>query len=302
MRRTLALAAFLLVVLLLAAAPTDAQRLPGDTLKTDDGWFSRAIVRLSGSQTAFVNWQEGGANALAVALGGEADFARVNRRLRQVHEFRGSFGLLKQDTLAFRKADDRFRYGFALEHETGRALRPSVRATAQSQFAPGFDYNPSPSAYPTLPVVPGARLMVSGFAAPAVLTQSVGATVRPGGGFVGRAGVGLKQTIVVVERLQPVHGNAPGQALRLEAGLDAEAALERTLTQGVRLRSRLAAFQAFTQVAQEAPDLVWENLLALRVNGVLSVNLETIALYDRDVSARVQLREVLSVGLTMTLL
>ncbi|MFN3596226.1 MAG: DUF3078 domain-containing protein [Rubricoccaceae bacterium] len=294
------------VLLVLAAlgcaASASAQRLPGDTLGTDDGWFSRAIVRLSGSQTAFANWQEGGASALAVALAGEADFARVNGRLRQAHEFRASFGLLQQDTLAFRKADDRFRYGFALEHETGRALRPSVRVTAQSQFAPGFDYNPSPAAYPTLPVVPGERLRVSSFAAPAVLTQSVGATVRPGGDFVGRAGVGLKQTVVAVERLRPVHGNAPGQLVRLEAGLDAEAALDRRIAQGVRLRSRLAAFQAFTQVAQAAPDLVWENTLALRVNGLLSVNLDTVALYDRDVSARVQLREVLSVGLTMTLL
>ena len=85
-------------------------------------------------------------------------------------------------------------------------------------------------------------------------------------------------------------------------GLDAELGLDRELMENVRLKSRLSAFQAFGQVGDEAPDVLFENVLLLKVNDLLNVRLDAAALYDADVSPDVQFREVVSVGVSVALL
>ena len=138
--------------------------------------------------------------------------------------------------------------------------------------------------------------------APLYLTQSAGIAYRPGGGFRARVGLGLKETVVRIERLRPVYGNALDEPVRVEAGLDAEAVYEGPLVENVRLRSRLSTFQAFGAVGEAAPDALFENTLVLKVNRLLNVTVEAAALYDADVSADVQFREVLAVGVSFDLL
>jgi len=48
--------------------------------------------------------------------------------------------------------------------------------------------------------------------------------------------------------------------------------------------------------------MLWENLLEMQVNSWLGTSLEVVALYDRDVSSEVQLKEVFSLGITIKLL
>jgi hypothetical protein len=174
----------------------------------------------------------------------------------------------------------------------------------RSQFAPGYDYSPSADDYPSLAdvIVPGQELKVSDAFAPLVMSQSVGLAYRPGSGFVARTGLALKEIVVGIERLRPVHGNALDQPVRVQAGLDAEVGVDRELMENVRLQSRLSAFQAFGQVGDEAPDVLFENALLLKVNDLLNVRLDAAALYDADVSPDVQLREVVSVGVSVPLL
>ncbi len=289
-----------LLCLLLVSGSAGAQ--DADTLRAADGWRSSLVASLTGNQASFSNWQEGGVSALAAT--GEVDgaFDRVVGSVLTTQELRLALGVLRQDTLALRKALDVARYAVTAELASDRPFRPAVSATARTQFAPGYDYAPTAADYPSLVVVPGQELKVSDAFAPLVLSQTAGVAYRPGNGFVGRVGLGLKETVVAIERLRPVYGNALDESVRVEAGLDAELTLERPLVENVRLRSRLAAFQGFGQIGSEAPDVLFENGLVLKVNDLLNVRLEAAALYDADVSADVQLREVLSVGLSLGLL
>ena len=77
---------------------------------------------------------------------------------------------------------------------------------------------------------------------------------------------------------------------------------EREIMENVRLRSRLTAFQGFGALGQQAPDLLFENGLVLKVNDLINVSLDTSALYDRDISADLQLRETVALGVTFDLL
>ena len=135
-----------------------------------------------------------------------------------------------------------------------------------------------------------------------MLSQSAGVVYDPGGGFTARTGLGLKETVVSIERLRPVYGNAPDESVRLQAGLDAELRYKHAVWENVALTSRLMAFQAFNQIGNVAPDVLFENRLTMKVNPILNVTVDAAALFDRDVSDEVQLRESLAVGLAFSLL
>ena len=294
MRRLLLAVSFLLTT---ASVAQEA-----DTLRAEDGWRSSLVASLAGNQSAFSNWQEGGVSALAATASLDGQFDRVVGTFLTTQQLRLAFGVLRQDTLDVRKALDEARYAVTAEVASDRAFRPAVSATARTQFAPGYDYSPTAAAYPSLTVIPGQELKVSDAFAPLVLSQTVGMAYRPGNGFVGRIGLGLKETVVAIERLRPVYGNALDQSVRVEAGVDTELALERKLMENVTLRSRLSAFQSFSQIGSEAPDAIFENSLLLKVNDLLNVRIDATALYDAAVTTDVQLREVLSIGFSLGIL
>lgn len=293
-----------LAALALAPAAAAAAPAPPDTLAEAQGWAREVVATLSVSQAAYSHWQEGGVNALAVTANTRGRFARVIGGFRQRHDARLGFGVIRQDTLDLRKAVDVIRYGFQLQLEIDGPWRPSFATEIRTQFAPGFDYDPTPDRYPALAdvIVPGERLKVSDLFAPAHWTQSLGVAYEPAAWFSARSGLGLKQTIVLIERLRPVYGNRLGQPLRLQAGIDALFEARGEVLQNVHVQSRLAVFQAFTDFAEATPDLLWETVAVLRVNRWLSVNGEFAALYDRDVLDRVQLKQVLALGVSVIVL
>jgi len=290
------------ILALLFAVAAHAQ--DADTLTAADGWRSALVASLTGNQASFSNWQEGGIDALAATASLEGSFDRVVGTFLTTQDLRLAFGVLRQDTLELRKAIDVARYEATAEVNSERAVRLAAAVLFRSQFAPGYDYSPSADDYPSLVdvIVPGQELKVSDAFAPLVMSQSVGLAYRPGSGFVARTGLALKEIVVGIERLRPVHGNALDQPVRVQAGLDAEVGVDRELMENVRLQSRLSAFQAFGQVGDEAPDVLFENALLLKVNDLLNVRLDAAALYDADVSPDVQLREVVSVGVSVPLL
>ncbi len=297
----------LLVLALLAPAlfgsvhAQDAEE--DDALTAADGWRSAAAFNLNLSQAAYRNWQEGGLDALAVTAETKGQFARVFGQFKQTHDARFALGLVKQDTLDFRKALDVIRYGFNLQYLAVGALRPTVATEIRTQFAPGFDYDPSAEEYPALAdrIRPNEELKVADFFAPALWTQTVGLTYDPDRWYTLRFGFAAKETIVAIERLRPVYGNALDEGVRFEAGLDALAEVRRELVENVLFESRLGLFQGFGAF-DDGPDATWENVLTLKVNDFLNANVAVDALLDRDVTEDIQLREAISVGLAFVLL
>ena len=289
----------LLPLLLLLAAPLAAAQ---DTpLTEEEGWRSSLAASLAASQSAFSNWQEGGVNALAATSALEGSFSRITGRVRQDHELRFAFGVLKQDTLDVRKAEDQIRFASAVLYNADGPFEPTFSADLRTQFAAGFDYNPEEGEYPALVYAPGRRLKVSDAFAPAFLTQSLGVTWDPKPYARARLGLGLKETVVSIERLRPVYGNRLDQPIRVEAGIDALLRFQKEVLENVTFRSRFTSFYAF-QGFDEAPDVLWENGLVMKINSLLNVTVEGALLYDADVSRDVQLKEVVQLGIAYQLI
>lgn len=292
-------AAFNIILFLLLcgiAEKTLAQEADPDTL----GWQTNLTGKLAASQAGYQNWAEGGINTLAFTVATNGRAHRVAGRWQQKHESRLAYGLVKQDTLDFRKADDLISLVSSLQYQGDgffNTFNPTVAASARTQFAPGFNYDKDPfndSLMRELPV------KVSDFLSPATFTQSIGLTYDPKPWITQRLGLAVKETVVGIERLRPLYGLDLDQAARVEAGLESRTAFDREILPNVQLQSTLGLFAAFNQVG--SPDMIWENLVVMQVNKYLSVNFEFVTLYDKDVREDLQLKEVLSLGVSVVLL
>lgn len=292
--RGLALA--LLVFLL--ARPTLAQEAPAPPAPDPALWKSSLTAKLAGSQASFQNWAEGGVNTLAFSSGLDGKWERTKRGWNQVYESRFAFGLVKQDTLDFRKAEDIIRLTATYRY-TGDGgldkLSPTVALRARSQFAPGYNFEKNQ--FKKKRPLPQK---VSDVLSPGVFTQALGMTYTYRPWLTQRVGLGGKQTVVLIERLRELYNMEIDETVRVEVGLEAYTDFDKELFTNVHLKSSLGLFAAFNK--PEKPDLLWENSLAMKVNSWLQFNVDWAVMRDDDVSRRFQFKEVFSVGIVYHIL
>ncbi len=285
---------FLLVVLTVLVS---SQVLAQENEQVDPAkWMPLLVGKLAGSQAGFQNWAEGGVNTLALSLGLDGRAERTRNGWMQKHEVRLSFGLVKQDTLDFRKAEDLIRLSTTFKH-TGdgflKKLQPTIALLARSQIAPGFNFDKNPLKDGQTPPV-----KVSDFLSPGTFTQSIGMTYlfRP---FLSqRLGIAAKETVVLIEKLRTLYNIDPDRSMRLEMGLEAYTSFDKEIVKNVVLKSALGIFAAFNK--PESPDFIWESILNMKVNPWLNVNFEWAVFFDDDISNKAQLKEVLSIGVSYT--
>lgn len=261
-------------------------------------WSLDATGKLNASQATYSNWTEGGLNTLAltVALKGEA--THKTRRWKQTHAADLAVGFIQQDTLTVRKANDRLHLSSALQYRGDgffRTFSPTLAASLRTQFLAGYNYDDNPfSDERAFPV------KVSDFLAPATFTQSVGLTYTPRPWLDQRLSVGAKEVLVNERHLRTLYALSPGDMVRYEAGLESTTELDRTFFEDVNVQSSLRLFAAFNR--EDAPDMIWENLVSLEFNTWLSLDFELTALYDSDVTQALQMREVVSLGASVEII
>lgn len=299
MRLPARIASVLLALFLLVTLSVSETRAQDATAEDPDAWKRNLTAKLSGTQASFSNWAEGGVNSLAVSAGLSGSASHTSHRLKKRFESRLAFGLVKQDTLDFRKAEDVIRLAASLQYVGEgffQTFNPTFAAVARTQFAPGFNYDkdPLPGGTRTPPV------KVSDFFAPATFTQTLGLTYEPNDWFRQRFGLAVKETVVTIRRLQPLYQDGKFDRVRVEAGAELFTDFEREVFENVSVKSSLGLFAAFNN--PDSPDLIWENFVTMKVNSWLTTNLEFVTLFDSDVSKQVQVKEVFSVGIQFTIL
>lgn len=297
----------LLVGLLLAGSLSPAvlpSAVAQDASADTSLWVRDVTGKLAGSQAAYRNWQEGGLNsvALTASINGRAE--KQGTRWGQTHELRLAFGFIDQEGEEFRKSDDLIRLQSNLRY-TGngffRIFKPTIAANGRTQFAKGFDFSGNPFPDDAPQAGQEAPVQTSEFLAPAFFTESLGLTYEPTAWLSLRLGAASKQTVVLVQDLRVLYDVDIDQATRIEAGSEFAAGFNRELAENVRLTSNFNAFYSLNETGS-LPDFIWENVLSMKVNSWLSTELEFVALYDQNTTDAVQLREVLSVGVSFVLI
>lgn len=263
--------------------------LPSAVSAQDSGtWNLGWIGTLNGSQASYRNWTQGGVNSVAVTAGTRFNAKYSIHRFVYDHSTSLKYGRARINGNESRKTDDEIR----LRNQLSRKFDdPRYSLIAQlnfdTQFDDGYD-----RAYVNV---------VSRFFAPAYLTETVGFAYSPDKTMQFNAGLSLKQTFVVDTLLSPRYGLRNGDTFRNEGGISLGYRITRQIATNV---SYTGAFDTFTNLQRPVSSTVIKlnNDLVGKINSYLSANVQFAMIYDDNVIKEWQIKQVLSVGFSYTIL
>jgi hypothetical protein len=159
--KSIMLTVFLMTLL---TNPGFAQEKPEQESKEEQkyGWQQEMIGGLNLTQASFINWTQGGENYLAWQLNINFRFVKIGKKTNWETSGKLMYGSAKLGGEEFRKAIDEIKAESVLTFKVGTRLNPFVASTAETQFAPGYDYSVDP------------KMQISSFMDPGYIRQSVG--------------------------------------------------------------------------------------------------------------------------------
>ena len=281
----------LLFTIVLSATISGQTIVIPDTLK---GWENDWVINLNGAQASFDNWSEGGVNTISGTF--STNYTKIYRSDLFAFGIRinGRYGQARfnGDT---RKSDDLFtirtRSTFGFTDRTRLSAYGTVML--RTQFRDGFEYNAKLNPA-------GADSLISAFFAPAYITEGIGISFTAEKSLQMEAGLGLKQTIVMQENLAPNYGLNNGETLRFEGGLTTGITYQKEVVKNVQYNADIETFTNLLHPINET-DVYWTNEFIGKINSTIRASLQFELRYDHDFSTDIQLKQVLSAGVSMDL-
>lgn len=281
----------LLAVIMMVATPAASQsfNIP-DTLA---GWDQSWVASLNGSQAAYSNWAQGGVSSISGTA--SSVFTMKYREGLFSYGFRTNLkygqsnvqgeGVIKTDDVI--EIINRFNYRFT---ENGN-FSGYGNINFRTQFDEGYEYS-------TEEGVPDE--FISDLFAPAYIMEGVGVSYAPSDAFSFESGLALKQTIVTDDSLKARYKLAPDKDIRGEGGLTTGINFEQEVFENIFYSSALETFTNFLIPVSET-DVKWSNEVVGQINSLVSASFQFELRYDNDFSSEIQLKQVLSAGISVSL-
>ncbi len=290
MRTSIKAGVSLLLLLLISSNITAQNIIIPDTLK---GWENTWVASLNGSQATYSNWSQGGVSSISGTASSELTF--LNRKDKRGYGFRLNlkYGQSYIQSEGFRKTDDvisiRNRLTNNFKEEDKLAIYFST--VFQTQFDKGYDYGRG---------IAGQDSLISKTLSPAYFTESMGVAYTPQDYLTMELGVGLKQTVVLDDRLTDNYGLNPRENFRSEGGVSAGINFEKEIFKNIFYSG---SFETFTNLLNglKKTDIAWSNEIVGRINKTVQASSQFELKYDDDYSSQIQLKQVLSVGILLNL-
>jgi hypothetical protein len=280
------------------------------TADTAQGWKAGGVFAANLAQTSLKNWAAGGQNSVAVN-GMFSMFANlINGKSRWDNSLDMGYGLVKQGKGEnFRKTDDKIDFLSKYGREAFTNFYYAALLNFKTQMTPGYNY-------------PDDTVKISNLFAPAYLLIALGMDFKPNANLsVFIAPLTAKFTFVKDEILSAAgaFGVEPGKTLKSEIGGYLRAIYTKNDFKGefmknIAFTTKIDLFSNYADNPQNI-DISWENLIAMKVNKYISVNLNTQLMYDDNIlinidrnndgdvtgpedipGKRVQFKEILGVG------
>lgn len=286
---------FTKLILIIGATLFVSNSLNAQTIVVPDtliGWNQTWVANLNGSQASYSNWSEGGVNTVSGAA--STVFTKMYRKDQYTFGFRTNlrYGQSRVDGDT-RKSDDlisiRLRSTYDLQEGSKVAAYGAIQF--RTQFADGYDYGAK---------VAGGDSLISGFFSPAYLTEGAGLEYNASPSLQMEAGLGLKQTFISDGDLSPNYGLPLGDTFRSEGGLTTGISFQTPIAENIQYSSNLETFTSFTDAISKT-DVFWANELVGQINSLISASFQFEMRYDDDFSSEVQVKQVLSAGISVNL-
>ena len=196
-----------------------------------------------------------------------------------------AFGQTKISGEALRNATDKIEMDGTYSYLAGIFVNPYASASVNTRFTTGYDYSQKP------------KIAKAGFWDPVYVMQSCGGGISLGKIFKTRLGFALKETFTRRHRQYSDDPKTPEQErAKWETGIESRSDLSANLAKEMTYVSKLELFSAFEHI--DVADVKWEHLVTAKVAKYVTMKLELQIYYDRDVTAKTQVKQALTVGLT----
>lgn len=280
---------FLAGLMVVLNNPTIAQEAKEDSVVY--GWKNRVVTGLNLTQASFDNWEQGGENTLAWQLKMEMNFTNDQEKFVWVNNGKFTLGFAKVGDDEAKKSADLIDIESVYTRKRGKYLSPFLAVTGKTQFAAGFQFDAN------------TKTKVSQFLDPGYFTQSLGlGYISQDRNFTSRIGVMVKETIT--SDFPSPYADDPDtgkiEKTKVEPGITSVTNLKMQFNEDVIFTSKMdifSDFEAFNRI-----DMTWENNLTLKVAKYINVSLDLVLFYDRDITRKLQIKQVLAVGFTYALL
>ncbi|MGM0506803.1 MAG: DUF3078 domain-containing protein [Bacteroidota bacterium] len=287
---------FVLFLLMMTLTPeallAQEELVPDEEL---DGWEAEWDAGLNGSQSSYSNWSKGGSNNMSVVFRSQFSTLYRYEQFSYGTQIRARYGESRIQDEGVRKIDDRISFRNRLLKELGDDevdFRLFANINFETQFDKGYDYGKGEN---------GEDLLTSRFMAPAYFSQNAGLAYIPRDEFAVEIGLGLKQTFVSDTTLSERYGLEPGSTFFNEAGLNTGISLEMDIMENLGYSGYLESFTNLNRHIRRS-DLTLSHELTGRINDYLNMSLRLEILYDDDYSTALQWNQVLSAGVSLSIL
>jgi hypothetical protein len=306
-----ALGAWLLLPLTAFGQAAPAETATATAEPDTFGWRNHAIVGMNFNQASFSNWQAGGSSNIAWAWTLNSVFEKVQPKYIWRNTGLLEYGFVKQEDDDLRKSIDLVAVETLYTRRVEFYLKPYVSASARTQLSHGRDYDEKTGSSNGVPIFP----VTSDFADPLYLGQSAGlGYILIPGIMTTRFGFSVRETITDTFRGYAINddeednglefddctGNPACDRYKIETGAESITEYARKLDEDSAFSSRLGLFYAFQQ--PDELDMSWRNDLTIQTLGFLNVNFGLEFLFDQDVINKLQVKQLLGVGVSYNLL
>lgn len=270
---------------------------PNDTTKQT--WKTGGLYNLNFNQAALSNWAAGGdksALSLSTLLSLYAYYQDGRRSWDNALNL--AYGLTSTTSLGTRKTDDRIDLVSKYGYDVGKKWYLSGLFNFRSQFSKGYNYTDK-----------NTKVLTSDAFAPAYFLLSLGMDYKPNDNFSVFLSPATARIVVVGnDSLAAVgaFGVDSGKHSRFELGAFASINYKANLSKTSVYTGRLDLFSNYLRNPQ-CIALYMTNILAVKVNRLISMNLSVTLIYDNDIKSvkgdgtvggpALQLQEVMGIGL-----
>ncbi|NJO88824.1 MAG: DUF3078 domain-containing protein, partial [Chloroflexia bacterium] len=238
------------------------------------GWTYPSLINVTVSQVSFSNWAAGGENSYSIngltVLGAD----RKGKKSIWENDLSLAYGVMKQGENELRKTDDNIELSSKYGYKASKDWYYSGLLQFKSQFAEGFKYDDDA----------GTKTKLSEFMSPAYLNLSIGMTYQPSKVFSLFIGpISGRSTFVMDDTLSAAgaFGVEPGENIRNEFGGTLKAELNKDIVKNVNMTTKLELFSNYAEKPGNV-DWDWQFLLTMKVNKLLSANINLHLIYDDD--------------------
>lgn len=258
-----------------------------------NGWKRSGTFILNLNQGALSNWVAGGENN-TLGINGLFNYSVNLRRGRNTWDNYFDIALGFQNATSFdkyRKIDDRIDITSKYGYQVSNHWYASLLANFNSQFLDGYDYS-------TTPIT-----KISSFLTPGKIILSPGMNYKTSNRF---SFFVSPVTFRWVLKKDPDFFNVAkfgvdsAKKANMEFGAYITTTYKAEITRWATYTGRVDLFSNYRREPQNV-DLLMNNLLTMKFTKIFATNLSLDLIYDHDVKQRLQLKEILGIGLTITL-